>query len=81
MSGDAMPRLPIVVFAALALVQTTWAQGPAPDSMLCRAQLELLLDGKKLTEEEAALFEAQCRCLEAQEAGDGETIASCAQEG
>jgi hypothetical protein len=38
--------------------------GVAPDAVLCRSQLALLLSGNKLTQKEAAVYEAQCACLE-----------------
>jgi hypothetical protein len=47
----------------LALVTPTLA-APASDAELCRSQLELLLSGNKLTDTEAATFQAQCDCLE-----------------
>ncbi|MET3899522.1 hypothetical protein ABIB57_003477 [Devosia sp. UYZn731] len=34
------------------------------EGQLCRAQLDLLERGNKLTQQEAAVFEAQCACLE-----------------
>lgn len=53
------------------------AVGAAPDSVLCRSQMGLLLSGNKLTEAEAAVYDAQCACLERNEtAGDQ---ADCAQ--
>jgi hypothetical protein len=36
----------------------------ASEAALCRAQLELLLAGEKLTAAERARFEAQCNCHE-----------------
>lgn len=53
------------------------AAGAAPDSQLCRSQFDLLSAGKKLTAREAAVFEAQCACLELKERG-GEEM-ECAQ--
>lgn len=53
------------------------ATGAAPDSQLCRAQLDLLMRGKKLTSDEAAVYDAQCACLERSEQADRPT--DCAQ--
>jgi len=59
-----------ILFAltALVLVANPAAAQPAPsqsvEAQLCRAQLELLVSGGKLTEDEKARFEAQCACLE-----------------
>jgi hypothetical protein len=39
----------------------------APDSELCRSQLDFLLSRGRLTAEEASRFEAQCDCLEQNE--------------
>ena len=74
------PTLILALFAA-ALSFPAQAQEAAPESELCRMQLDLLVSNGSLTEEEQAVFEAQCACLEAQEAGQGEGNASCAQEG
>lgn len=49
----------------------------APDSELCRAQLDLLLRGHKLTKDEAAIYEEQCACLERNQNGNAPT--DCAQ--
>lgn len=43
------------------------------EAELCRSQLDLLQRGRKLTEDEAAVFEAQCACLET------DATADCAQ--
>ena len=57
----------LVLFASLVASTTVFAQ-PAPasstEAKLCRSQLELLVSGSKLTEEETARFERQCACLE-----------------
>lgn len=62
-------RFPILAFTAMLLSPgVPLAQVPANhgavEGQLCRAQLELLIDGEKLTPEEIARFEAQCDCLE-----------------
>jgi len=49
----------------------------ASEAMLCRAQLDLLMRGEKLTEAEAEVYEAQCACLE-QNQGQA-TQSACAQ--
>ncbi|MET3898171.1 hypothetical protein ABIB57_002117 [Devosia sp. UYZn731] len=49
------------------------ATGAAPDSQLCRSQLDPLSAGEKFTAEEAAVFEAQCARLELKEQ-DGKDI-------
>lgn len=51
--------------------------GVAPDAVLCRSQLALLLSGNKLTEKEAAVYEAQCACLESNPSAGIQT--DCAQ--
>lgn len=48
----------------LALTLPAQAAAPVSNAVLCRSQLELLVSGNKLTDEEAATFEAQCACLE-----------------
>lgn len=53
------------------------AGGAAPDSQLCRAQLDLLVRGNKLTADEASVYEAQCACLERTEQTGAQT--DCAQ--
>ncbi|VDS04804.1 hypothetical protein DEVEQU_01944 [Devosia equisanguinis] len=58
------PALVLMLLApGVALAQVPPSHGPA-EAQLCRSQLELLIDGGKLTEEEVARFEAQCDCLE-----------------
>lgn len=53
----------------------------APNSELCRSQLELLASREKLTAEEQLLFEAQCDCLLRQEQNaDANAEGACAQE-
>lgn len=63
---------PVLVLALMLVMptMTARAQEAAPDSQLCRSQLDLLISGNKLTEDEARLFEDQCNCLEAREQGD-----------
>lgn len=75
----------LVKFASTALVATLLvapAQGQgmmASEATLCRSQLELLMDGEKLTPDEEARFEAQCDCLE-RAASEGAALgkAACA---
>ena len=49
----------------------------APDAVLCRSQLDLLLSGNKLTEAEAAVYAAQCDCLERDQSASAQS--NCAQ--
>lgn len=59
---------------------TDVSEGPSTsgvEAQLCRSQLELLERGRKLTPAEAAVFEAQCACLESK--AEGKTTADCAQ--
>ena len=51
--------------------------GAAPDAVLCRSQLDLLLSGNKLTAAEAAVYTAQCECLERDHSADAQS--ACAQ--
>ena len=51
--------------------------GAAPDAVLCRSQLALLLSGNKLTEAEAAVYAAQCDCLERDQSASAQR--TCAQ--
>ncbi len=71
------------LFVALAFVvlpsTPLLAQEAAPNSQLCRSQLDLLKSGNKLTPEEAAVFERQCACLESRERGDEAEADSCAE--
>lgn len=71
-----------VLLSGAAMAQDTIVQPPpqsraAPDSQLCRSQLDLLTERNKLTTDEAAVFEAQCSCLELQELSGKD--AECAQ--
>ena len=79
-------RMHIVAAALLALTcfcpsvvaqHSSGTTGAAPDSELCWSQLDLLKQGDKLTAAEAAVFEAQCTCLEQIEQGDARS--QCAQ--
>ena len=71
--------LSLVVLVA-PLATPALAAGPAPDSLLCRSQLELLQSRQKLTPSEAAVYEAQCACLEQQEqTNQPRSQTSCAQ--
>lgn len=71
----------IILLLGLAILATpSHAAGPAPDSLLCRSQLELLMSRQKLTESEAAVYEAQCACLEQKEQNNqSQNQTSCAQ--
>ncbi|WEK06092.1 MAG: hypothetical protein P0Y65_07510 [Candidatus Devosia phytovorans] len=73
------PTLILALFAGL-LALPIQAQEAAPESQLCRMQLDLLVEGDKLTAEEQEVFEAQCACLEEQEATGEDTGGTCAQE-
>ncbi len=64
------PFIAILLVAAMS-ASPALAQQPAPDSQLCHSQLELLVSGDKLTAEERQQFEAQCKCLEEREQGQG----------
>lgn len=55
--------LAVLVVPSVALAQVPPSHG-AVEGQLCRSQLELLVDGGKLTAEEIERFEAQCDCLE-----------------
>ncbi len=49
---------------------------PSVEAQLCRSQLDLLISGDKLTEDDIARFQNQCDCLdERTETGDKD----CAQ--
>ncbi|KFC65389.1 hypothetical protein FF80_02853 [Devosia sp. LC5] len=70
--------LGLAVLAPFAM--PAFAASPAPDSLLCRSQLELLQSRQKLTPSEAAVYEAQCACLEQREqTGQPRSQTSCAQ--
>lgn len=66
---QAFPLLGLVLLAPL-LMPSQAVAGPAPDSVLCWSQLELLMSRQKLTEDEAAVYQAQCTCLEQKERGN-----------
>lgn len=71
----------ILALFAVTLAFPAQAQEAAPESELCRMQLDLLMSGEKLTEEEQAVFEAQCACLEQQEqSGSDAENGTCAQD-
>ena len=53
------------------------AVSSAPDAVLCRSQLDLLLSRNKLTEDEAAVYQVQCACLDRNQSTDAQRI--CAQ--
>lgn len=59
-AGAASTFLPFRCEAAPAMAPAT----DTAEALLCRAQLDLLLRGNKLTEAEASVYEAQCACLE-----------------
>ena len=75
-----MRALLLAVAILLASSGTAWSE-PAPadsvEARLCRSQLELLVAGNKLTDEEAKRFDRQCACLEQQD-GTGSS-SECAQ--
>ncbi len=68
-------RPTLLLLALLSFVPAAAAQSapdPSVEANLCRAQLELLVSGDKLTPEEVARFEDQCDCLASRaESGDG----------
>lgn len=69
-----------LIILAASFAMPAFAAGPAPDSQLCRSQLELLQSRQKLTPSEAAVYEAQCACLEQREQTDQPpSQTSCAQ--
>lgn len=63
-AGAASTFLPFRCAAATTIAPATQGMVNAADVLLCRAQLDLLLRGKKLTEAEASIYESQCACLE-----------------
>lgn len=63
-AGAASTFLPFRCAAATTLAPSAPGMVNAADARLCRAQLDLLLRGKKLTEAEASVYESQCACLE-----------------
>ncbi|MBO9587370.1 hypothetical protein [Devosia sp.] len=75
-------RVAFLVLSALLITSTTVFAQPAPassvEAKLCRSQLELLVSGGKLSDEEAARFERQCACLE--QLGSTSPTAECAGE-
>jgi hypothetical protein len=71
----AMAGIGATLPASCAADQSGVAAGP--EVQLCLAQLDLLQRANRLTEEEAAVFQAQCDCLEAQE--ETGIDAACAQ--
>ncbi len=75
-----MKRLLVALVLALLPSTPLLAQTAAPDSQLCRSQLDLLNAGGKLTAGEAAVFEKQCDCLESRERDDKGNTASCAEQ-
>lgn len=82
-----MTRARAALVAAMALMTMAWAgsapalEGAAPDSELCRSQLELLISGGKLTPDEIDAFTAQCDCLAEKEQGPvPEAELSCTRE-
>jgi hypothetical protein len=79
-SGENMKRLLVALVLALLPSMPLQAQTAAPDSQLCRSQLDLLKAGGKLSGEEAAVFEKQCDCLESRERDDEANTASCAEQ-
>lgn len=75
-----MKHLSAVALLLALSVLPAHAQRPALDSELCRAQLDLLQSGEKLTEDETSRFETQCDCLEARERGETDgTEGNCAE--
>ena len=72
-----MKRLFVVLALVVLPPVPLLAQEAAPNSQLCRSQLNLLKSGDKLTPEETAVFERQCACLESRERGG--QVGSCAE--
>lgn len=75
-------RVALLVLSALLAASTAVFAQPSPtasvEAKLCRSQLELLVSGDKLTEEETARFERQCACLEQLDSTN--STAECAGE-
>lgn len=62
---DALNKFAIFPLIAVMIAGPVHAQGMlASEATLCRSQLDLLMGGEKLTEDEKARFEEQCDCLE-----------------
>ena len=76
-AGTASTFLPFRCRADAPSAAPEAVSGAAPDAVLCHAQLELLLDGNKLTAAEAAVYAAQCACLEQRQQAGAQT--DCAQ--
>ena len=70
----------LVAVTLMALSVPALAQEPARDSTLCWSQLELLQSRNRLLADEAAVFEAQCRCLEANEEDGGKRDCAAASD-
>jgi hypothetical protein len=70
------------LLAAFSLVAPAAVVGQgASDAQLCRWQVEMLISRDKLTDAEAAAFQAQCNCLEQQESGQPAYVdKSCTRE-
>ncbi|WP_152658750.1 hypothetical protein [Devosia chinhatensis] len=77
-----MKQIMVRALLGFCAIPAALAQSAAPESQLCRAQLELLVSGDKLTADERERFEAQCACLEEREQADesepGDTCADAA---
>lgn len=62
---QALTKFSLVPLVVAMIAGPAYAQGMlASEATLCRSQLDLLVDGEKLTEDEQLRFEEQCDCLE-----------------
>lgn len=74
-----MKRLFVVLALTILPSMPLLAKEAAPNSQLCRSQLELLQSRDKLTPDEIAVFEKQCACLESRERDGDAEPGSCAE--
>ncbi|MBJ6986748.1 MULTISPECIES: hypothetical protein [unclassified Devosia] len=76
-------RLPLTLLATLLVLPmlpaSAQSQTESIEAQLCRNQLDLLLSREKLTQDEEAVFNAQCDCLEEQAKSSDPERQACAQ--
>ncbi len=73
-AGTASTFLPFKCVESFGLGSTGSAANPKADYELCRAQLELLDRGGKLTSATAIAYENQCACLEQNPGPDAQAV-------